>query len=229
MNMDDKDLYRMNSVLRHRLRNFASGIKTAVTLLSQEAQKVMSPQSLEYFPLIVNECNSIQSLTQRLNLFFDQVHLGGDESVGEIIQKTLIDIHNEFPESKLQISDSPGSIESVISGGDSIRIALVEIIRNAIESDKSQTIQLDCYVDNDFVHIRVIDKGSGLPEDNPGKIFLPFYTTRSKHVGLGLSIARRMAEKAGGNIKAGINEGSGLTVDIGIPLNNKKYTQRYDN
>ena len=55
----------------------------------------------------------------------------------------------------------------------------------------------------DRVEVAVSDSGSGIPEDQIGKIFNYYYTTKEKGAGLGLPIAHRIIEAHSGQAKGG--------------------------
>ena len=216
--MDDNDLSRMNAMLRHRLRNFASGIKTAIELLSPEAQRTMPPESLEYFPLILNECNAIRYLTEHLNLFFDNIPDGGSGAAAAVLEQALADIHKEFPGVNIDVANNSKALKTIIPAAGSMRLALLEILRNAIESDGKKGIRIKCHTrQGSALCFQIDDRGHGVPRDDLEKIFLPFYTTRSRHMGIGLNIARKLTAKSGGIITVRNNPGGGLTVEITIP------------
>ncbi len=65
--------------------------------------------------------------------------------------------------------------------------------------------------------VRISDNGPGIKEDERSKIFTPFYTTKSKGVGLGLAICRDIIEKHNGSIKIGGEPGLGAEFIIEIP------------
>ena len=48
--------------------------------------------------------------------------------------------------------------------------------------------------------VQIEDTGPGIPRDEVGRIFQPFYTTKAKGTGLGLAIAMRVLEAHGGDI-----------------------------
>lgn len=77
------------------------------------------------------------------------------------------------------------------------------------------------------IGIRVADNGPGIPREIAGRIFEPFVTGRRNSdkttgervggSGLGLSICRRLVEKAGGTITASSTQGQGTTFLIVLP------------
>jgi len=208
----------MNAVMRHRLRNFASGIKSAVELLSQETLGAMPHGSREYFPLILNECNSLYSLTKRLNLFFENTQSGGRGTASSALEHTLADLHQELPSAKIIVAKNAGAFKTVIPDCEAARIALLEIMRNAAEAGGKKEIRLKCALNRSSLRFIVEDQGPGVQEKDLEKIFLPFYTTRSRHVGIGLNIARKLAAKNGGTVKAQNNKSGGLTMALEMPF-----------
>lgn len=71
------------------------------------------------------------------------------------------------------------------------------------------------------VEITISDSGCGISRENIGKIFTPFFSTRSqgKGTGLGLAICRGIIERLGGNISVVSDVGKGATFTIFIPIN----------
>lgn len=68
-----------------------------------------------------------------------------------------------------------------------------------------------------MVRVDVRDTGIGLPSELGERIFEPFITTKVNGSGLGLSIARTLAQRLGGTIEAGPEEGAGSRFTIRLP------------
>lgn len=66
--------------------------------------------------------------------------------------------------------------------------------------------------------ITVHDDGVGIPDEALDRIFDPLFSTKKGGTGLGLTIARRIARAAGGDIHVGSGGGSGTAVEIRLPL-----------
>jgi signal transduction histidine kinase len=71
--------------------------------------------------------------------------------------------------------------------------------------------------DAGMIIISVRDTGTGIDQENLEKIFEPFYTTKSKGMGMGLSINMRIIEAHGGRLWAENNPGRGATFYFTIP------------
>ncbi|WP_340153974.1 HAMP domain-containing sensor histidine kinase [uncultured Marivirga sp.] len=77
------------------------------------------------------------------------------------------------------------------------------MILNALQSgEEEQYIEINIKIDlqNEIVRISIHDNGMGIPEDNYNKVFLPNFTTKSTGSGIGLAVAKRGIEHAGGDI-----------------------------
>lgn len=219
LQMGQDDLIRMNGVLRHRLRNFASGIKSAVSLIAKDSEAQLSPEIREYFPLIINECNVLTDLTGRLNLVFEgNSERGADEAVTPLLERVMDRIRTAMPTAAISVESVGKPGDSVVSASGSIAIALNELLVNAAEASGRKQVVLNVVRDDKRVQFVVTDSGRGVPAADLEKIFLPFYTTKSRHLGIGLTIARRLVADAGGVLAAEQDKAGGLRVVVDVPV-----------
>ena len=69
-----------------------------------------------------------------------------------------------------------------------------------------------------FVEITFEDNGPGLQEDQVGRLFEPYVTTKERGTGLGLAIVKKIVEEHGGYIRAGNRPGGGARITIRLPV-----------
>ena len=69
-----------------------------------------------------------------------------------------------------------------------------------------------------FIEIKIKDTGVGISKGNLNKIFSPFFTSKAKGAGLGLSTAKRMIEDHGGTITVESKVGKGTSVTVRVPI-----------
>jgi signal transduction histidine kinase len=64
----------------------------------------------------------------------------------------------------------------------------------------------------------ISDTGMGIPPEQIGRIFQPFFTTKAHGIGLGLAITRRLVEDHGGYIRVEGHFGYGATIIVRLPV-----------
>jgi PAS domain S-box-containing protein len=75
----------------------------------------------------------------------------------------------------------------------------------------------DSKLDGDFVEISIIDTGEGIAPEHLEKLFQPLFTTKSRGIGLGLAISRKITETNGGSIQVESRPGEGATFTLIFP------------
>jgi len=90
---------------------------------------------------------------------------------------------------------------------------IINLIRNSIQAlegmSSGKSILIAAGRDVSGVQISVRDNGCGIDIDNMDKIFIPFYTTRTKGSGIGLSFARQIMRLHNGQISVKSDAGKG--------------------
>ena len=69
-----------------------------------------------------------------------------------------------------------------------------------------------------WLRIAIADNGPGIPAEIRDKIFIPFFTTKSRGSGLGLPTAKRFVEAHDGRITIDAPPAGGTTVTLQLPL-----------
>jgi signal transduction histidine kinase len=112
----------------------------------------------------------------------------------------------------IEIVSIPEKPVTVTTYRGDLRIALHEVLRNALESDASLVRVWVSQSGNDAM-LHIVDDGHGLSEEAKAHMFEPGFTTRQKSDvprGMGLYIARRMMSGIGGEISIDNEEGGGV-------------------
>ncbi len=80
------------------------------------------------------------------------------------------------------------------------------------------TVITDTIPEENLVAVTFSDTGCGISPKSIRNIFEPFYTTKQRGMGLGLSIAQRIIQKHGGTIGVESVVGKGTTFNIRLPI-----------
>ncbi len=95
---------------------------------------------------------------------------------------------------------------------------LINLLKNAHEAGgDAQAIELGVRPGAQEWRIEVADRGSGMSEIVLASALLPFYSTKRSGSGLGLALAREIAEAHGGRLHLANRPGGGLVVTLGLP------------
>ena len=96
--------------------------------------------------------------------------------------------------------------------------ALLNLLKNAHESgSRPDAVELRVRRVQDLLRIEVLDRGSGMSEAVLTNALVPFYSTKRSGTGLGLALAREIAEAHGGRILLSNRDGGGLAVTLILP------------
>jgi signal transduction histidine kinase len=106
-----------------------------------------------------------------------------------------------------------------------LRQALLNLIRNAIEairddaSDRRVSIESSEKIEPNhrWVTISIQDTGPGIAPEDLQKIFIPFFTTKTKGHGIGLALAHRVITEHGGTLSAANASEGGAVFTVRLP------------
>jgi signal transduction histidine kinase len=94
---------------------------------------------------------------------------------------------------------------------------LINLISNAIhalEKNRQKLIRLTAFQMDEQVRISITDNGKGIPPGLLDSVFVPFFTTREKGSGIGLSLSREIMKLHGGGIRVNSDPGKETTFTL---------------
>jgi len=124
-------------------------------------------------------------------------------------------------------TDVPADLPVVVGDRVQLQQVLLNLVVNAMdamsgveEPERALAIRgaRDAVAGTPGVTISVEDRGIGLRDAPPDRLFEPFYTTKSHGMGLGLAISRSIIEAHGGRLWAESNAGRGATFCFRLPV-----------
>ncbi|HEX9244279.1 MAG TPA: HAMP domain-containing sensor histidine kinase [Anaeromyxobacter sp.] len=101
---------------------------------------------------------------------------------------------------------------------DRLRRAAVNLVRNAVEaSPEGGLVELIASASDGEATLEVADRGPGLPPEVRERLFRPFLTTKERGTGLGLALAKQVADAHGGTLTLADREGGGTVARLVLP------------
>ena len=180
--------------MAHELRNPLTSLKGHAQLLVEDLEE---PKRRAKAERVVREAERLESLTTSL---LDFVRDGPIERSAvtprELVSRTLE--HLAAERVNVDLSAAPDALFV-----DEARLAraLHNLVDNALQATSgSEAIELRVGRERSDALIEVRDHGDGIPAGAEAQIFEPFHTTRVRGTGLGLAVARRIAEQHGGSL-----------------------------
>src|SRR6266404_431527 len=114
-----------------------------------------------------------------------------------------------------------------LAGDESLlRRAFINLLRNAAEAIDPHSLKkvivitglIDSGPDRRYTHVRIADTGSGIsPADLP-RVFIPFFTTKSRGYGIGLALVQKILVGHGGDVSVERSDSAGTVFDCRLPL-----------
>jgi signal transduction histidine kinase len=213
-------LGQMASSVGHELRNPLAVINSSVYYL-----KLVQPHAddmiKKHLGIIEKEVWTSEKIITDL-LDFARIESVDREavSVSDLIRQTL----ERFPapESVQVTLDIPIDLPQIFVDVRQLTQVLGNLTINACQAMKDGgKLTMDCgqltVDDISWILITVKDSGVGIPPENMGKLFEPLFTTKTKGIGLGLAVSKKLTEANGGCIEVQSEPGKGSTFTIWLP------------
>ncbi len=218
----NKKLDAMNEVSRmvaHDLRNPLQGIRGASYYLRKNLPKrtQLNERDIEMLDTIdncVNYSNKIvsdlldYSSKIRLDLAQTTVKSLLTDSLAVVTGPSNIKVVNDLEED-FKVETDKTKIERVFSN----------LIKNAFDAmPNGGELHIRSKMTGKHVRIDFSDTGTGMSKEVLSKIWTPFFTTKAKGMGIGLSICKRIIEAHKGEIEVESKEGKGTKFTVYLPL-----------
>ncbi|MGC8998769.1 MAG: PAS domain S-box protein [Candidatus Bathyarchaeia archaeon] len=205
----------------HDLRNPLASMAGAIYYLKKRLAPKMDKKCLEMMELLERDIAHANNIINDLLEYSREIELTPSETNPKALVKDALSVLN-IPKN-VTIVDLTEKTPKITVDAEKIKRALVNIIKNALEAmPKGGTLTLKSRKIGEFAEIVVSDTGVGMSEETLKKLFQPLFTTKSKGMGFGLSICKRLVEAHGGKISIKSKLGKGTTVTVTLPTTPKK-------
>jgi two-component system, sporulation sensor kinase E len=215
--------------LAHEIGNPLNALNIHLQLLSRELREVKDEavrKSLQELTDVARtEIARLDAInTQFLGAIRPSKPMLAPEQLTEVLEETLKILKTEFKNRAIQVSvDIPEAVPAVRLDRQQIKQVFFNLIKNALEAmPDGGSLKIVFGVGDAFVETSFIDSGVGIPQEELGRIFEPYHTTKKKGSGLGLMIVQRIVEDHGGEIEVASKLGQGACFKIRLPRNERR-------
>ena len=213
------------AAVSHDLRTPLASAKAAVTSLRSEDVQWGAEDHDELLATADESLDRLARLVDNL-LDMSRLHAGAlavfprPADLGEIVARSLDDLG---PAARTVVIDIPRDLPEVHVDPAILERVIVNLTANALRYSPERTPPvLTASALRDWVELRVVDRGPGIPEQDRDQMFVPFQrlgdTDNTTGVGLGLALSRGLTEAMGGTLGAEDTPGGGLTMALSLPV-----------
>jgi two-component system, NtrC family, nitrogen regulation sensor histidine kinase NtrY len=226
---------RLIRVLGHEISNSLAPIKSIAGTLRSRL-----PQSNGQMPDFDRGLGVIESRAESLNRFvqaYRQLAQLPAPAMRRVSVRPLLERVVSL-ETRLEVSLADAPPVEVFADTDQMEQLLINLVRNGVEAARSareealaagitpdeMLVKIRSAVDADFLSVMIEDNGPGLT--NTANLFVPFYTTKKSGSGVGLVLARQIAEAHGGTLELrNRTDTHGCEAELRIPLAQRMETE----
>jgi signal transduction histidine kinase len=137
-----------------------------------------------------------------------------------VVEDSLRIVEAEAEEKHIKIGlVEQENVSEVVGDPEFLRSVFNNLFINAVQSMENGGGNLNVKIspENGFVKFEVSDTGSGIADENLGKIFEPYFSTKETGTGLGLAIVQKIVDVHNGAISVDSLEGEGTRFTVKLP------------
>ncbi|MBT2694005.1 PAS domain-containing sensor histidine kinase [Bacillus sp. ISL-55] len=216
----------LSASVAHEIRNPLTSLKGLVQLLQMEDEKHQL-----YYQIMIDELNRINHIVSELLLLAKPQQIKYSEADLQVILHDVISLlkseaslHNI--QIAFQVQSEPVMIECEPN---QLKQLFINILKNAIEASSAGdvvSITLESFDNN--VTVMVKDQGVGISKALLERIGEPFYSSKEKGTGLGMTVSFKIVQSHNGTIKFNSEPDKGTEVIVQLPIKHEDKMKRVE-
>lgn len=220
-----ESLGEMSAGLAHEFKNALATLHGYAQLLQNSS--LTDEARTESASALLQEVRGLSDMvTSFLNFARPKPPDFDDVQLEPLLEHCAEDLRALFDERRVGLSIE-GEFSEVRADERMLRQTLLNLLRNAAEAiqDDADTrrVTVNCSRERDargdtWARVEVADTGSGINAEDLQRVFIPFFTTKSKGHGVGLALAHRVATDHGGTLSASNSTAGGAVFTLRLPV-----------
>jgi len=222
--LSEMDVY--TETIAHELRDPLGTIKTALFNIKHKNE---NPAINDHIANIEKKiAESDQIINSLLDYSKENTPAFQTVSISDILDDCIADYQSTYSDWNVSVQKEYNYADNDMIDADPEHVTKIfsNILTNMFQALPNRegriTIELDHKRESGCCRIMFQDNGIGIEKESLPKIFNPFFTTKTRGIGLGLSICRQLVDLHNGKIDVSSNMGLGTKVYINLPIKQKK-------
>lgn len=214
---------RIARLLAHEVKNPLTTILLSADQLHMELPDSILSESGDLIDVIRRNCDRINHLVTQLldSTRFTELDTK-THSINTLLDESLDQVRDRIDFKEITVQKSyQTDICDIKVDGEKVKIALINLIVNAIEAmpEKTGKLLLKTSIKENQCRIEIRDNGEGIPKENLERLFEPFFTSKTSGSGLGLTNTQNIILSHGGTIrvKSDLGKGTSFLISFNLP------------
>jgi two-component system NtrC family sensor kinase len=222
---------KLAATIAHELNNPLQAVQSCIYLVADQTDP--DGHDKQYLDIAREELGRMARIVGRMLDFYrpsDEGRIPTD--INFLLEDVIALVRKRLQQGGIEMDlELAPDMPLIVATGDHLKQVFLNMVINALEAmpQGGRLEMITRYisepdarekasVDAGFVEIEFADTGVGIPAEYINNIFDPFYTTKSKGMGLGLSVSYGIVERHGGQIQVESKMGEGTTFIVRLPV-----------
>jgi signal transduction histidine kinase len=215
------------AAMAHEIRNPLEALDLNLALLDRNLAALTPAaqgglKTAKYVKILETEISRLAAIVDNFLSFARPSSSPMGEIRLEAMLRQIVDLLSNQAQSRKVTLDliTLGDV-CVIGSEDQLKQAFLNLVINSLEAMPKGgllRIRAEALHKQDLAVVQIEDTGVGIPAEQIPMLFDPYFTTRPKGTGLGLTIVHRIIHEHHGNIRVASVQGQGSTFTIELPL-----------
>ena len=210
-------LGEMAAVVAHEVKNPLTGIRGAIQVIG--GRLPAGSKDVQIVGDIVARIDALNDLMQDLLLFArpPQPRVAPVDMV--VLLQTVAHLVRQDPALRDLRVEVTGEAQAMSADAELLKIVVQNLLINGAQAMHGRgLIRISVTSDDDACQITIADQGPGIAPEVRERLFTPFFTTKARGTGLGLSTARRLVEAHGGTLAIECPPTGGTLATLRLPV-----------
>jgi len=213
----------------HELGNPLNSLTIHLQLIERKLRKLKANPETEALTESLQVCRAeVQRLDGIIGNFLEAIRPRppdlAEVNLAEVLAEVLGFQQRELADRGIVVeAETPDALPPVMADRNQLKQVFFNITKNAMEAmQPGGRLKIRSRADDDSVYLLFGDNGAGIRQEDLGRLFQPYHTTKTGGHGLGLMIVQRIMREHGGQVGIESKEGVGTIVTLQFPRKDRR-------